>query len=394
MLSQQYLQRSSGIERIVATQEAAVVRNTLLAIVGVAAALGVTGCGANLYRTALDDPQARKVSAAELALAKTNTDDLERLKSLFEARSEDAVSGDFPIGPGDVLEISVPAIPELASRVERVSVEGDISLPYIGKVKAAGMTQEALDAELHKRLLTYMHNPRIFLTVKEYNSRQVAVLGSVMRPGMYTLTSSSDTLFDLVTRAGGVTTNADPIIQIIPAEEAPEEDEARVMEVASKLPRVKEDPAALVLKRTEPIVINTSELAHEGLQKYLYLPARPGDVVMVPGGAQVLVEGWVERPGAYPVTAGLTVTGVVAAAGGPQYPADLEHVKVIRPEKDGTKSVAIVDLEAVKGGDKADLRLKGGDIIEVTASDGKLLTFGMYKMFSKFINVSAGVPAF
>jgi len=114
------------------------------------------------------------------------------------------------------------------------------------------------------------------------------------------------------------------------------------------------------LKRTEPIVIDTAQLANSGLQKYLYLPARPGDVIMVPGGAQVLVEGWVEKPGAYPVTPGLTVAGVVAAAGGPLYPADLENIRVIRPEKDGTKAVATVNLEGIKSGDAEDIRLKGG----------------------------------
>jgi len=354
----------------------------------------IAGCGANLYRSEAEDPEARKVSAAELVVQRTSSDDFERLKRLWETRSDGGAARDFPIGPGDVLEISVPAIPELATRVERVSGEGEISLPYIGKVKAAGLTDEELEAELHKRLLRYMHNPRVFLVVKEYYSRQVAVLGAVLQPGMYNLNSSSDTLYDLVTRAGGVTTTADPIVQIIPAEEVSKADELEVMAVASKLPKVQEDPSTLVLKRTEPIVIDTAELANKGLQKYLYLPARPGDVIMVPGGSQVLVEGWVERPGAYPVTRGLTLAGVVAAAGGPLYPADLESVRVIRPEKDGTKAVAVLNLEDIKSGDAEDLRLKGGDIVEVTATDGKLVSYGMYKMFSTMVSVSAGIPIF
>ena len=45
-------------------------------------------------------------------------------------------------------------------------------------------------------------------------------------------------------------------------------------------------------------------------------------MIMVPGGGQVLVEGWVEKPGAYPVSPGLTVAGVVVQAGGPMYPAE------------------------------------------------------------------------
>jgi len=187
--------------------------------------LALMGCGANLYRSEADDPQTRQLSASELAVEQINSDDLERLKRLFDERSDSGAVTDFPIGPGDVLEISVPAIPELAQRVERVSGEGKIALPYIGEVKAAGMSSDELEAELHQRLLKYMHNPRVFLVVKEHRSRQVAVLGSVLNPGMYTLDSASDTLYDLVTRAGGVTTDADPVIQIIPAEEVAKEDE-------------------------------------------------------------------------------------------------------------------------------------------------------------------------
>jgi polysaccharide biosynthesis/export protein len=328
-----------------------------------------------------------------LTVTRSNSNDFERLKRLWEARSDNGAARDFPIGPGDVLEISVPAIPELSTRVERVSGEGEISLPYIGEIKAAGMTDEELEGELHQRLLKYMHNPRVFLMVKEYHSRQVAVLGAVMQPGMYTLNSESDTMADLVTRAGGVTMNADPVIQIIPAEEVSKEEKVKFMAVASTLPQNGDNQRAtpLILKRIEPIVIDTDELARRGLQKYLYLPARPGDVIMVPGGAQVLVEGWVEKPGAYPVSTGLTLTGVIAAAGGPSYPADMGRVRIIRPEKDGTKTVAVVNVDEIKSGKEQDIRLQGGDIIEVRGVDSKLVGYGFFRTFTTMFNVATKI---
>jgi len=361
----------------------------------VTACLGLilTGCGANLYRSSAEDPAAKNVSLAELVVKRSHGDDFERLKRLWEKRSDNGAVRDFPIGPGDVLEISVPAIPELATRVERVSGEGKISLPYIGEVKVAGMTDEQLEQELHQRLLQYMHNPRVFLLVKEYHSRQVAVLGAVVQPGMYTLTSESETLYDLITRAGGLNPTADPVIQIIPAEEVSEEEKVKVMAVASTLPQNGPDQPAppLILKRTEPIVIDTDALARRGLQKYLYLPARPGDVIMVPGGAQVLVEGWVEKPGAYPVSPGLTLTGVIAAAGGPSYPADMGSVRIIRSEKDGTKAVAVVNLDEIKYGKERDIRLQGGDIVEVPGTDSKLVGYGLYRTFTTMFNVATKI---
>jgi len=80
---------------------------------------------------------------------------------------------------GDVLEISVPAIEELRGRVARISGDGTISLPFVGKIQAAGLTEEQLKQKLVERLEQYMYNPRVVLFVKEYRSRQVAVLGAV-----------------------------------------------------------------------------------------------------------------------------------------------------------------------------------------------------------------------
>jgi len=184
-----------------------------------------------------------------LAVKRTQSNDFERLKLLWEKRSDHGAAKDFPIGPGDVLEISVPAMPELPL-VWRVSGEGEIELPYIGEVKncrhdrrgaGGGVTQVAWKIYAHSQGVS------VFLVVKEYPSRQVAVLGSVLKPGMYTLNSESDTLYDLFTRAGGVTTDADPVVQIIPAEEVSEEDKQEVMAVASKLPKAQEkDPAMLI----------------------------------------------------------------------------------------------------------------------------------------------------
>lgn len=56
-------------------------------------------------------------------------------------------------------------------------------------------------------------------------------------------------------------------------------------------------------------------------------------MLLIPSAGQVLVEGWVEKPGSYKITPALTVLGAVAAAGGPLFPADTSAVKVIRTGK-------------------------------------------------------------
>jgi polysaccharide export outer membrane protein len=314
---------------------------------------------------------------------------VQKLADLWLKRSKETAHADFPVGAGDILEISVPAIEELRTRTVRISGDGTIALPFVGKLKAAGLTEEQLQQGLVERLKEYMHSPRVIVFVKEYRSRQVAVLGAVARPGLYTVTNGADTLMDLLSQAGGIAPGADPKLYFIPAEPAESD---RGTQIASSLPQniLQQDPALLILKRTEPILIDVKQLSFGGNQQYLSLQVRPGDVIMVPGGGQVMVEGWVEKPGAYPVTPGLTVAGAVIAAGGQLYPADPNAVKVIRPDRGGNKTVLLADLEKIKHGDAPDIPLQSGDIIDVAAQTSKLVPYGFYHFFKTMVNIGVG----
>jgi polysaccharide export outer membrane protein len=325
----------------------------------------------------------------------TGSGDLEKLARLWEERSADNAVADYPVGPGDVVEISVPAMEELKARVVRVAGDGTISLPFVGRIGVSGLTEDELRETIAARLEKYMHSPRVTSFVREYRSRQVAVLGAVAKPGLYSLNTGADTILDMISQAGGILPGADPRIYLIPAEPA---DSGQVQKIAATLPQtlLSHDPAPLILKRTEPILIDIKEMAFGGYQHYLSLSVRPGDVLMVPGGGQVLVEGWVAKPGAYGVSPGLTVSGVVVAAGGPLYPADTAAVKVIRTDKGGQKRFLTADLEKIKKGESPDISVQGGDIIEVTATTSRLVPYGLYRFFSTVISVGVGgtVPLF
>jgi polysaccharide export outer membrane protein len=314
---------------------------------------------------------------------------LERLAQLWQRRTQDRPLTDYPMGPGDILEITVPAMEELRGRVVRISGEGTIALPLIGAVKAAGLTEEELREAIRRRLENYMHNPQLDLFVRDYRSRQVAVIGAVSKPGLYNLASETDTVLDLVALAGGMRDEAAQRILLIPAEPT---DPGKAKALAAVLPAqlVSRDPSPLLLKQTDPLVIDLNNLARGGHQRYLSLPARPGDVIMVPGSGQVLVQGWVGKPGAYRITPGLTALGAVAAAGGPLFAADTSAVQVIRTGKRGEKISYLADLEKIKSGEKPDISAQEGDVIEVTSSSAKLIPYGIYRFFTSIFNVGMG----
>ena len=353
--------------------------------------LGLVGCATHSTREdkSIGVPQSSNGAFSSASIPGEKSD-LDKLADLWRRRSQEKISSDYPIGIGDVIEISVPAIEELRARTVRILGDGTISLSFVGKLEAAGLTEEELQQKLVERLKQYMYNPRVIVFVREYRSRQVAVLGAVPKPGLYSLSGRDDTLLDMLSQAGGIAPGADPKIYLIPAEPV---DKKQVAQITATLPDslLQQDTAPLILKRTEPIQIDMKQLALGANQQYLALPVWPGDVIMVPGGGQVLVAGWVERPGAYSLSPGLTVTGVVIQAGDSMFPADTNNVKIIRAEKGGSKSFIFADLKKIKRGEENDIALQGGDIVEVSAETTKLIPYGLYRFFSSL--VSAGVSA-
>jgi polysaccharide export outer membrane protein len=317
-------------------------------------------------------------------------DDLERLAHLWEKRNQDVSGRDYPIGPGDVLEITVPGMDEIKDVFVRVSAEGTISLPFAGTFRVNGMTDKALRDEIRRRLQeNFMRDPQVRLFVREFHSRQVAVIGAVQKPGLYSLTSSANTILSMISQAGGTTTSAAERILFIPAEPA-EPEKAKQIISAMPVRMLNQDPSPLILKDAEPLVISLDGVNKGGQERYLNMPARPGDIVMVPGAGEVLIQGWVAKPGAYKITPGLTLLGVVAAAGGAVFPADKGSVELIRTNSQGRKILFMANLDSIKAGEQPDLSLREGDVIDVSSTGPKLVAYGFYKFFTSIMNVGVG----
>src|ERR1700730_10538203 len=89
------------------------------------------------------------------------------------------------LGPGDVLSIKAEEAEELNSPAIRVDNSGVLSLPVVGRIAVAGMNVETLEAELVNRLRSYVKRPAVTVSVVEYHSQPVSVLGSVANPGVH-----------------------------------------------------------------------------------------------------------------------------------------------------------------------------------------------------------------
>jgi len=387
----QLLRRATSGEH----REKTMISSAPIWILRVSLFLLINGCAAN-SQTVDKTATAEKVDVAQaVSAAKAQEkNDLERLAALWETRKKESNGSEYPIGPGDVIEVNVAGVEEIKNLTERITGDGTLVLPFVGMLQVNGMTDRTLRAEIRRRLETnYVRNPQVSLFVKEFRSRQVAVIGAVQKPGLYNLTSSADTILSMLSQAGGTTTGAAERILFIPAEPA-EPDKAKEVIAAMPVQMLSQNPSPLILKNTEPLVIALNGVNRTGQEIYLNMPARPGDIVMIPGAGEALVQGWVAKPGSYKITPGLTLLGVVAAAGGTTFPADEAAVELIRTNAAGHKSKMIADLDAIKSGASPDLALREGDVVDVVPSSPKLWAYGFYKFFTSVISVgaSASVP--
>jgi protein involved in polysaccharide export with SLBB domain len=340
--------------------------------------------------------------------------DTKRLDALYRSRTRsDESVADYPIGPGDIVQISVPPIDELRERTVRVEADGSISLPMLGTLQAGGLTEKQLRAELDDKLKTYMYKPEVDVFVKEYRSRQVAVIGMVNHPGLITLTGPNETVLDMLTRAGGLTGTAADEIILMPAEENKQQVIGRIAEVSANGPDPevalhngtaadalaareaafrKGELSALLRQNAHPLIIGLKSTALSDGGTYLNMPARPGDVIVVPGGGEVMVIGWVQNPGHFQVGSGLTVLGAIGAAGGPMYAANRSDVHLVRTRRDGSKLVVKIDLDKIKDGQESDPPVRGNDVIDVPYSTVKVGPYVFYQMLSKMAIGGPAVP--
>ena len=112
------------------------------------------------------------------------------------------------ISIADLLDVSVFGVSDYAQEV-RVDESGQVTLPFIGEVKLAGMSLNDAESLLAKRLTErgVFKDPQVVIVEKENASQQVTVLGEVQKPGLYPL-SGKRTLFDVISAAGGASARA------------------------------------------------------------------------------------------------------------------------------------------------------------------------------------------
>lgn len=250
------------------------------------------------------------------------------------------------IGSGDLIQVSMFENPEFSGSF-RVDANGDIVLPLIGKVHAAGGTADSVGTEIAKRYvdggILKPESAYATVSVLEYATQGITVNGEVKNPGIYPALGVR-MLNDLVAGAGGETAAAASKV-VITHRDDPEHPAT-----------VFYDPSALT-----PAVPQ--------------IQIFPGDSIMVPRAGIVYVLGDVNRSGGFVLDGRqqLTIEEAMALAGGSAKAAALNRVQLVRSLKDGRKEAITISIRDIYKGKAPDVALKDGDVVYVPTSNARLV---------------------
>ena len=222
----------------------------------------------------------------------------------------------YIVGPNDVVAITVFDQPQLTGKY-LVQADGTVTFPLLGSVKVGGLSMQEIESSVRARLAEgYLKNPQVGVTVEQYHSQQVFVMGEVRNPGTLEFTGAM-TVIAALARAGSITDRAgfDALIVRPPAGAAPVLDAAAV-------------ERAQQTNESQVIRVDLQSLQNGGLSQNVML--RGGDTVFVPRADIVIVTGYVGSPGERTIRKGMTVRQVLALAGGVTDRGSTGRIQIIR----------------------------------------------------------------
>ena len=252
-------------------------------------------------------------------------------------------SGDYSVGPRDLLEIKVFEIPEL-NLERRITDAGTIDLPMLGDFSVAGLTASQVRDKLEKMLTEkYVNRANVSVVVKEFANKPLSVLGAVQKTGLARHLGGRWSLLEAISAAGGLTERAGKTIYVMRRSEN---------------------------GLSDTLSVNVDDLLH-GPSTQWNVPLEPGDIVNVEAkrAVRVFCLGAVKTPGAIEFDGDdrITLLSVIAKAGGLTDKA-ASKIRIKRRGADGKDNEIVISFGRVVAGKDPDPKLQADDVVIVKES--------------------------
>jgi len=279
----------------------------------------------------------------------------------FAAAPLSALAGDYLIGEGDTLMISVWGEKDLSLSV-KVRPDGKITLPALGEIVAADMTPGALQTVLTSKLRGIVKNPMVTVIVAEVTNNKVYVFGGGVTSGVYALTQRT-TLLQLLCQVGqqqgGQQRAATGAMQPL-AGASPSAQTAQIADLRS----------AYILRNGKTFKRDFYDLFVKGKTSD-DIVIEPNDAIFIPAfrDRNVYVMGAVTTPKSIAYRDGLTVIEAILEAGGFTKYAKQNGTVIYRRNGDVEIKIPVRVKDLISDGDlHQNTTLQPGDYVIVSES--------------------------
>ncbi len=263
----------------------------------------------------------------------------------------------YVLGPNDRVTLRCLNAEEFPTSPIRIDGDGQVTLPFVGRVTLAGLTVAEAEKDVTARLAKYIRNPEVALNVVESHSQPVSVLGAVNNPGVYQL-EGEKTLSELLSMAGGLRRDAGQSLRIT----------RRDAWGPLPLPSATKDATGAFTVAN----IYLDDFVR-GNSPAVNVIIKPDDVISVPPAEIAYVVGEVRKPGGFTMTGrdGLSVLQALSMAEGLDRTAAPKKARIIRRTSGGGHQDIPVNLETMLAGKSEDMFLHADDVLFVPNNKAK-----------------------
>jgi polysaccharide export outer membrane protein len=270
----------------------------------------------------------------------------------------------YRLGPEDQISIHVMDLDKLQLDGElapKVDINGDLNLPLIGNVHAAGLTLIELKAAISAKVSNILQAPVVSAAIVQYRSHPVSVLGAVRNPGVIQVTQQKR-LLEVLSMAGGLAPEAGDKIKISRRKSAGILPLSGVISDESSEYYVGSVDVKPLIEATNP---------------KLNIEILENDVISVTAAELVFVMGAVKKPGGFSLgqREHMSVLQALSLAEGTDRAASPKTARLLREDAPGKDRHEIaINLKPIMNGSAPDVPLQANDILYIPVSGAKLAT--------------------
>ncbi len=265
-----------------------------------------------------------------------------------EKRPPAAETNTYILGPGDIVTLQSMDCEDISGKPVRIDQEGFLSLPLVGRVLAGGLTTTGLEESVVSSLRKFMRNPAVTVSITQFGSQPISVLGAVGAPGTYQL-QGPKTISEVLALASGLAPDAGDTLRLVR--------------------KAQFGPILVAGAHEDAEGTSSAELRIQSiLDSTVNIAIRPFDLISVAKSKSIFVVGEVQKPGQVVLGSkpGISVLEAVSMAQGFQKTAAPKKARILRVRPDsGEREDIAVNLDKILESKEPNVMLRPDDILFV-----------------------------